>query len=253
MGFSRQEHWSGLPCPPLGNLPNPGIEPRSPTLQADSLPTEPPGKPQKVFVWQNLGLNQGPLGLQSNSLPTELFWFHPACNQDPTDQTAVPWEEQKEAPSVKLLSAEAANQLEAQVNLSSCFLPSKTYWVSTLMPGLSPFIPTPWNASPAEVSGWQCMCGYVLGHCSRVRLFVTLWTTAHQAPPSMGSSRQEYWSGLPCPPPGDLPDPGIEPLSLTSLLWQAGSFTTVTSWEGSVYITANSHTHRVQAHNLNVC
>ena len=45
---------------------------------------------------------------------------------------------------------------------------------------------------------------------SRVRLFATPWTTAHQAPPSMGFSRQEYWSGLPFPSPGDLPDPGIE-------------------------------------------
>ena len=44
MGFSRQGYWSGLPCPPPGDLPNPGIEPRSPTLQADSLPSEPPGK-----------------------------------------------------------------------------------------------------------------------------------------------------------------------------------------------------------------
>ena len=40
---------------------------------------------------------------------------------------------------------------------------------------------------------------------------MTLWTVAHQAPLSMGFSRQEYWSGLPCPPPGDLPIPGIEP------------------------------------------
>ena len=46
---------------------------------------------------------------------------------------------------------------------------------------------------------------------NRVRLFVTLGTVAYQAPPSMGFSRQEYWSGLPFPSPGDLPDPGIEP------------------------------------------
>ena len=44
-GFFRQEYWSGLPCPPPGDLPSPGIEPRSPTLQAESLPTEPSGKP----------------------------------------------------------------------------------------------------------------------------------------------------------------------------------------------------------------
>ena len=48
---------------------------------------------------------------------------------------------------------------------------------------------------------------------SRVRLFATQWTEAHQAPPSMGFFRQEYWSGLPFPSPGDLPDPGIEPRS----------------------------------------
>ena len=45
MGFSRQEYWSGLPFPSSGDLPDPGIEPRSPTLQADSLPYEPPGNP----------------------------------------------------------------------------------------------------------------------------------------------------------------------------------------------------------------
>ena len=46
---------------------------------------------------------------------------------------------------------------------------------------------------------------------SRVRLFATPWTVAYQAPPPMGFSRQEYWSGLPFPPPGDLPNPGIKP------------------------------------------
>ena len=46
---------------------------------------------------------------------------------------------------------------------------------------------------------------------SRVRLFVTPWSVAYQAPPSMGFSRQEYWSGLPFPSPEDLPKPGIEP------------------------------------------
>ena len=50
---------------------------------------------------------------------------------------------------------------------------------------------------------------------SRVRLFVTPWTVAYQAPPSMEFSRQEYWSGLPFPSPRNLPDPGIEPGSPT--------------------------------------
>ena len=48
---------------------------------------------------------------------------------------------------------------------------------------------------------------------SRVQLFVTPWTVAYQASPSKGFSRQEYWSGLPFPSPGDLPDPGVEPRS----------------------------------------
>ena len=48
---------------------------------------------------------------------------------------------------------------------------------------------------------------------SRVRLFVTPWTVAHQMPLSIEFFRQEYWSGLPCPPPGDLPNPEIEPRS----------------------------------------
>ena len=48
-GFSRQEYWNGLPCPPPGDLPNSGIELRSPTLQVDSLPCEPPEKPNKII------------------------------------------------------------------------------------------------------------------------------------------------------------------------------------------------------------
>ena len=49
-GFSRQEYWSGLPCLPPGDLPNPGIEPRYPALQVDSLLSEPPGKPKDTGV-----------------------------------------------------------------------------------------------------------------------------------------------------------------------------------------------------------
>ena len=69
----------------------------------------------------------------------------------------------------------------------------------------------------------------MLSHFSRVRLFATLWTVAHQAPLSMGFSRQEYWSGLPCPPPGDLPNPGMEPASLTSPALAGELFTTSAS------------------------
>ena len=54
-------------------------------------------------------------------------------------------------------------------------------------------------------------------------LSATPWTVTLQGPLSLGFSRQEYWSGLPCPLPGDLLDPGIEPVSLSLLHWQAGS------------------------------
>ena len=74
MGFSRQEYWSGLPFPSPGDLPDPGIEPRSPALQADTLPSEPPGKacylivvtkePSQEMEW--LGSRVGQSGKISN-------------------------------------------------------------------------------------------------------------------------------------------------------------------------------------------
>ena len=72
---------------------------------------------------------------------------------------------------------------------------------------------------------------YVLSRFSRVQFFVTLWTVARQVPLSMEFSRQEYWSGLPCPPPGDLPKPGIEPTSLMSPALAGGFFITSASWK----------------------
>ena len=66
-GFSRQEYWSGLLCPPPGHLPDPGMEPRSPALQVDSLPSEPPGKPRSTRV--------GSLSLLQGIFPSqELNW-----------------------------------------------------------------------------------------------------------------------------------------------------------------------------------
>ena len=57
------------------------------------------------------------------------------------------------------------------------------------------------------------------------------WTEAYQAPPSMGFSRLKYWSGLPFPSPGDLPDPGTEPVSLLSSSLEGGVFTTSITYE----------------------
>ena len=74
-------------------------------------------------------------------------------------------------------------------------------------------------------------CYSVLSHFSRIQFFVTPWTVDHRAPLAMGFSRQEYWSGLPCPPPGDLPYPGMEPPSLMSPPLAGGFFTISTTWE----------------------
>ena len=120
MGFSRQEYWSGVPFPSPGDLPDPGIEPPSPALQADALPSEPPGKPIK---YMNLVENI------------------------------------RDVPVRRL-----------------------------------------------------CCCAVLLLSC--VLCFAIPQTVAFQAPLSMGFSQQEYWSGLPRPPPEDLPDPGIEPVFL---------------------------------------
>ena len=90
----------------------------------------------------------------------------------------------------------------------------------------------------------MCMHAKLLQSCLTL---TTLWNAAHQAPLSMGFSRQKNWSGLPCPPPGDLPNQGIKPMSLTSPALAGGFFTTSTTWEAlssvNIYIqTRNIHT-----------
>ena len=77
----------------------------------------------------------------------------------------------------------------------------------------------------------------MLSHFSHVQLFATPWTAARQALLSMGFSRQESWSGLPCPPPGDLPDSGIKPEFLISSALAGWFFTPSAPWEAHKLIT----------------
>ena len=86
------------------------------------------------------------------------------------------------------------------------------------------------NALGIQFKSKLCMCVGAKS-LSCVLLLVTPWTVACQAPLSMGFSRQEYWSGLPCPPPGNLPDPGIEPVALTSPASAGRLSATSTAWE----------------------
>ena len=92
-----------------------------------------------------------------------------------------------------------------------------------------------WMCLAEEIVLCLNMC--VLSHFSPVRLRATLWTVALQAPLSMGFSRKEYWSGLPGPFPGDLPDPGIKPCSLTSPTLAGRFFTTRSTWEAPLCLT----------------
>ena len=89
------------------------------------------------------------------------------------------------------------------------------------------------NHSWSSKSGWdlfpKCVC--MLSHLSCVQLFVTPWTVARQAPLSLGFSRQEYWRGLPCSSPGDLPATGIELAPLMSPTLTGGFFPTSATWE----------------------
>ena len=94
----------------------------------------------------------------------------------------------------------------------------------------------PWNLSHCRIPCHQEPCiqyilhACVLSHFSWFQLFVTLWTVARQAPLSIRVSRQEFWSGSPRPPPGDLPKPGIEPPSYVSCIGR-GLFTASDTWE----------------------
>ena len=74
-------------------------------------------------------------------------------------------------------------------------------------------------------------CYTVLSRFNCVHLWVTLWTVVCQAPLSVWFSIQEYWSRLPCPPPEDLPNPGIKPMSLRSPALAGGFYTTSAIWE----------------------
>ena len=113
------------------------------------------------------------------------------------------------------------------------------FWTSHFIPfGLSFFLMndednlTTYNVmceKSVDVFIWRAS---VLSRFSHVQLFATLWSVARQVPLSMGFSRQEYWSGLLFPPPGNLPHPGIKPVSLALA---GGFFITSATWEAHLY------------------
>ena len=105
-------------------------------------------------------------------------------------------------------------------------------WVSCLLSHalISSFISSLGESMAPALSQHVCL----MSHFSRVQLFVTPWTVPRQAPLSMVFSRQEYWSWLPCPSPGDLPDPRVEPASHSSPASAGRFFTTSAIWRPQV-------------------
>ena len=110
-----------------------------------------------------------------------------------------------------------------EIETSSKFLPG---FEKQLCKTSTASVPTRRLKGPAIL---QFSCACMLSRSSRVRLFVTPRTVAHQAPLSMGFSRQDYWRGLPFPPPGNIPDPGFEPISFISCIGRR--VPTSTTWE----------------------
>ena len=187
--FSRPEYWSGLLFPPPGDLPDPGIEPRSPALQADSLPFEPPGKLASAQKTNEKLLASAYASFQT--VPSTSFMTFP--------------------PFLGRAGVTELGKMTGQIRLVAGWRHSS-----------SASLTSTWaSACPSSMCCSRCSC--VHGRSlSCVPLFATPWTVACQAPLSMGFPRQEYWRRLACPPPGDLPDPGIK---LTSPALAGGFFT----------------------------
>ena len=104
-------------------------------------------------------------------------------------------------------------------------LKAQSHWTAPTPPSdanSKPRLPSELLNNQLQIGDSNDPCGVPSQFC-HVPLFLTLRSTVHQVPLSMEFSRQEYWSGLPCSPPGDLPDPESEPLSLRSPALQAGS------------------------------
>ena len=112
-----------------------------------------------------------------------------------------------------------------------------SFHFSTVVWGLDTGVCGTYNpaAQSFVTSGVRWLYHCMLSRFRFVRLFVTPWTIACEAPLSMGLCRQEYWSGLPCSPPGDLPDPGMELTFLKSPPLAGRFFTTSATWEAWLY------------------
>jgi len=129
---------------------------------------------------------------------------------------------------------ESYDKLRQLIESKDITLPTKVHIVKPMVFPVVMYGCESWTIKKAEC--WRIdVFELVLSHFSHVWLFATPWIPARQAPLSMGFSRQEYWSGLPFPSPGDLPNPGIEPTSFMSPELAGRFFTTKATWEAPVF------------------
>ena len=197
MKFSRQEYWSGLLCPSPGDLPYPEIKPRPPALQADSLPSELPGKALYNW-WETLYFHCSPfLAPKHINLYTFIYF---------TIETTLEWNAYFLSFSYVRLSSFWAGisvviylawyhqVLALGMVYNSCSLKC---WLNIEETKLSDT-----RIEPITLTSLVGTSNHLLLSCfSRVRLCATPEITAHQAPPSLEFSRQEHWSGLSFPSP----------------------------------------------------
>ena len=176
MTFSRQEYWSVLPCLPPGDCPNPEMEPAScasPPLVGGPLPLAPPGKPTFPFGHTLIKRTAYTRTKRLDQSQPRKTW------ESPSQPTA------------------AATAKSLQLCPTLC----------DPIDGSPPGSPVPWILQAGTLewvaisfsNAWKWKVK--VKSLSRVRLSATPWTAAYQAPPSMGFSRQEYWSGVPLPSP----------------------------------------------------
>ena len=198
MEFSRQEYWSGLPFPSPGDLPNPGTKPRSLSLQADSLLSELQGKP--VFkILANYMIDTVERKMQCFKEASFSFDWHLKVKVKVAQSRLTLWDP---------MDYTVHEFLQARILEWVAFLFSRESFQSrdrTQVSRIAGKFLTSWATRVCVCSVQSCF--------SHVRLFATLWTAACQIPLSMGFSRQEYWGGLPCPPPGDPPNSGMKPVT----------------------------------------
>ena len=138
------------------------------------------------------------------------------------------------------MSPEAAwARLDMAVPQYECRSGCGSAWL--IHPGTGPRRHTSINRSDTwALWRWVCHARMCAPPCSRVWLFETPWTVAHQDPLSMEFSRQEYWSGLPFPTPGDLPNPRIEPTSFVPPALAGRIFNSCTTWAASKSLSSQN-------------